>query len=107
LNDNASPNFPAVDHAAFTNVPLLPFPDASAVEPPCPSSNPNAATGVGAPPPPDVDADAVFEYGPRLVAASVARTRYEYDVDADKPVSLNVVAPDVVPTCAKFEQPDP
>jgi hypothetical protein len=38
---------PADDHAAFTNVPLLPFPDASAVDDPCPSSNPYAATRFG------------------------------------------------------------
>ena len=44
LKLNALPNFPDAAHVAFTSVPVLPFPDASAVDAPDPSSNPNAAT---------------------------------------------------------------
>jgi len=57
-------------------VPALPVPDASATVVPVPSLKEYAATGDG-PPPARVVAVAVFEYGPRFVAASVARTRYE------------------------------
>jgi hypothetical protein len=49
---------------------------------------------------------AVVEYALRFPAASVARTRYEYEVDPVNPVSLNVVAIGVA-TCAKFAQGAP
>src|SRR5262249_17914951 len=71
------PYFPAEVQVAFTSLPVWPFPDASAVVVPDPSSKPYAATSVGPPPPPElVVAPAEFEYGPRLAAASFARTRY-------------------------------
>jgi hypothetical protein len=41
-----------------------------------------------------------------LPAASVARTRYEYEVEAVSPVSLNGVAVGIA-ICAKFAQPTP
>ena len=73
LNCSALPYFPDVVQVAFAIVPLLPFPDASVTVVPDPSSNPYAATK------PDgaagVLAFAVFVYGLRLPAASVARTR--------------------------------
>src|SRR5947209_1137505 len=47
LNARASPYFPAVDHVAFESVPVRPFPVASAVVTPEPSSNPYAATRPG------------------------------------------------------------
>jgi hypothetical protein len=52
-------------------------------------------------------ADATFEYPPRFPAASAARTRYEYEVEAVSPLSLNVVAPVVVPTCTNELQLPP
>src|SRR5687768_14422341 len=55
-----------------------------------------------------VVAVAVFEYGPGLPAASIARTRYEKLVDAGSPESVNVVpVPAGAPTCANDEQPAP
>ena len=47
LNDNAFPNLPAADHAAFATVPVRPFPDASTTDTPDPASNPYAATRLG------------------------------------------------------------
>ena len=49
---------------------------------------------------------AVFEYPLLFPAASFARTRYEYEVDAANPVSLNVV-PVGVAICAKFAHAAP
>jgi hypothetical protein len=48
----------------------------------------------------------MVEYGLRFPAASVARTRYEYEVDPVNPLSLNVVAVGVA-ICAKFAHPAP
>jgi hypothetical protein len=53
-----------------------------------------------------VVAVAVFEYALLFPAASSARTRYEYEVEAANPVSLNVV-PDGVAICAKFAHAAP
>src|SRR5882724_13694957 len=73
LNTSALPNFPAVVHVAPLIVPVLLFPEESATVGPAPSANPYAAispaTVFG------VVALATLEYGPRLPAASVARTR--------------------------------
>src|SRR6476646_901044 len=73
LNDSAPPNLPAVDQVVFETVPLFPFPDESATVAPEPSLKEYAATR------PDgaagVDAPAVFVYGLKFPAASVARTR--------------------------------
>ncbi len=49
---------------------------------------------------------ATFEYGPWLLAASVARTRYWYVVPAVSPGSEYVVLADV-PTWAKFAHAAP
>jgi hypothetical protein len=49
---------------------------------------------------------AVFEYALLFPAASFARTRYEYEVEAVNPVSLNVVAVGVA-ICAKFTHAAP
>jgi len=49
---------------------------------------------------------ALVEYALRFPAASVARTRYEYEVDPVNPPSLNVV-PAGVATCVKLEHPAP
>src|SRR5262249_57599136 len=75
LNNSAPPYFPENDHVAPTSEPVLPFPDASVAVDPEPSSKEYAATSPGEPDA-GVVAKAVFEYGPRLPAASVARTRY-------------------------------
>src|SRR5262245_64689778 len=72
LNDSAPPFFPVGVHVAFTSVPVRPFPEASPVVVPLPSSNPYAATSDGTVA--SVVALAVPEYGLRFVAASVART---------------------------------
>jgi hypothetical protein len=75
LNESALPYLPAVDQAAVPIDPPFPLPDASATLVPPPSLNEYAATS-----PVDaagVVAEAVVEYGPRLRAASWARTRYE------------------------------
>ena len=73
LNESAPPYFPAGAQVAFETVPPLPLPDASATVVPVPSLKPYAATSPlefdG-----DVVADAVLENGPRLPAASSART---------------------------------
>src|SRR2546425_301892 len=73
LNPSALPTSPAVVHVAPLIVPVLLFPEESATVVPAPSANPYAATSpatvFG------VVALATFEYGPRLPAASVARTR--------------------------------
>src|SRR5690349_9683101 len=74
LKDRALPNLPAVLQVAPpTSVPVLPLPDRSATVVPVPSLKPYAATrpGVVA----GVVALATLEYGLRLPAASVARTR--------------------------------
>jgi hypothetical protein len=47
-----------------------------------------------------------FEYALLFPAASVARTLYEYEVEAVSPVSLNVVAVGVA-ICTKFAHPVP
>jgi hypothetical protein len=73
LNESALPLRPAVVHAAFEIVPVLPFPDASLTVVPAPSLNEYAATSPGIVA--SVVALATFEYGPRFPAASVARTR--------------------------------
>src|SRR5215468_8255924 len=73
LNCSAFPYFPAAAQVAFAIVPRFPFPDASATVDPDPSSNPYAATSPDDPA--GVVALAVLEYGLRLPAASVARTR--------------------------------
>ncbi len=49
---------------------------------------------------------AVFEYPLLFPAASFARTRYEYEVEAVSPVSLNVVVVGVA-ICAKLAQAAP
>jgi hypothetical protein len=53
-----------------------------------------------------VVAVAVFEYALLFPAASLARTRYEYEVEGVNPVSLNVV-PVGVAICAKLAQAAP
>jgi hypothetical protein len=53
-----------------------------------------------------VEVVAVFEYALLFPAASFARTRYEYEVEAVNPVSLNEVAVGVA-ICAKFAQAAP
>jgi hypothetical protein len=53
-----------------------------------------------------VVAFAVFEYALLFPAASFARTRYEYEVDAVNPVSLNMVVVGVA-ICTKFAQAAP
>src|SRR5579871_6143999 len=73
LNTSAFPYFPAVVQVAFAIVPVFPFPDASVTVLPVPSLNEYAATNPETNVP--VVALAVFEYGLRLPAASVARTR--------------------------------
>ena len=54
----------------------------------------------------EVVAENVAEKLLRLPAASVARTRYEYEVEAANPLSLKVVVAGVA-IWAKFEQPAP
>jgi hypothetical protein len=75
LKTSASPNLPVLVQVAFETVPVFAFPDESATLVPDPSSNPYAATKPGPEVPPCVVAVAMFENGPRLLAASVARTR--------------------------------
>ena len=53
-----------------------------------------------------VEAEATGEKAPRLPAASVARTRYEYDVEAVSPVSLYAAAAGAA-ICTKFAQAAP
>lgn len=53
-----------------------------------------------------VVAEKTFEYALLFPAASLARTRYEYKVDAVNPESLNAVRAGVA-TCAKFAHPAP
>src|SRR5215467_14584284 len=89
LNTRALPYRPPVVHVAFESVPENWFADASTVLVPDPSSNPKAATKVGSLA--IVVTLTLFEYGPRLLAASNARTMYEYVVFRVRPVSLSVV----------------
>jgi hypothetical protein len=56
--------------------------------------------------PASVLVEEIFEYALLFPAASAARTRYEYEVEAVNPLSLNVVAVGVA-ICAKFAQPAP
>src|SRR4051794_37100168 len=72
LNCSARPNFAVVAQAALTRLPVRLLPDASAVVGPDPSSNAYAATSSGIVEP--VVTVAAFEYGPRLLAPSSART---------------------------------
>src|SRR4051795_8370131 len=72
LNESAPPYLPAAVQAALASEPALPFPELSATVVPAPASKEYAATSPEA---------AVFvvllvvvEKGPRLPAASVART---------------------------------
>src|SRR5277367_5756505 len=53
-----------------------------------------------------VVAEKTFEYALLFPAASLARTRYEYEADAVTPESLNTVAAGVA-TWAKFAHPAP
>src|SRR5262245_48259920 len=73
LKLSALPNLPWVVQPAEPMVPTLPLPEASAVVDPEPSLNARAATRLDVPD--AVVAVAMFEYGPRLPAASAARTR--------------------------------
>src|SRR3954453_14451299 len=72
LNESAPPYLPPAAQAAFASEPALPFPEASATVVPDPSPNPYAA------PSPEAAVFVVLlvvvEKGPRLPAASVART---------------------------------
>src|SRR2546430_12696878 len=72
LNESAFPYLPNVVHVAPLIAPLCPLPEASAAVVPEFSSKPYAATRVDAPA--CVVALATFEVGPRLPAASIART---------------------------------
>src|SRR5882672_6321545 len=71
LNARALPYLPNV-RVAFPVVPVLPFPDESVTTVPELSSNENATTNSGTVA--GVVSVTTFEYGPRLVAASIART---------------------------------
>jgi hypothetical protein len=53
-----------------------------------------------------VAVETTFEYPLLFPAASSARTRYEYEVEAVNPVSLNAVAVGAA-ICAKFAQAAP
>src|SRR5579862_6999566 len=73
LNESAPPYFPEAVQVVFTMEPTLPLPEASPSVVPVPSLKPYAATS-----PLEfgwaVTADVVLENGPKLPAASKART---------------------------------
>src|SRR5262245_27092698 len=71
LKASALPYLPNT-HVAFETVPELPLPEKSVTVVPVPSSNENAATSSGIVE--RVVTVTTFEYGPRLLAASSART---------------------------------
>jgi hypothetical protein len=73
LKTSALPYLPAAVQVAFWIVPVFPLPEESLTIDPAPSSNEYAATSSGTVA--SIVTFATFEYGPRLPAASVARTR--------------------------------